>query len=120
MAVYKGTAGNDNIVGTETADILYGYDGDDELNGGSGAEIDKLYGGAGDDVFFISGANDGLSDVMDGGTGINSIVAEDVYADISSAFIKNVTKLYCTLDITLRADQLAKFTDLTATNWYDR
>ena len=46
------------IIGSETADQIYGYDGNDTIIGGNGDDI--LYGGAGDDtyIFNIGDGND--------------------------------------------------------------
>ncbi|MFN7121197.1 MAG: calcium-binding protein [Hydrogenophaga sp.] len=50
-AIY-GDAGNDIIAGGEGRDFLYGGEGDDALDGGAG-DVDMLYGGAGNDRYFL-------------------------------------------------------------------
>jgi Ca2+-binding RTX toxin-like protein len=48
----RGGAGNDTLIGSNGTDTLYGQEGNDRLNGGDdldSADIDYLYGGAGDD-----------------------------------------------------------------------
>ncbi|MHB0986531.1 MAG: putative Ig domain-containing protein [Sulfuricella sp.] len=44
-----GTAGDDQIIGTNTTDRINGFDGNDILNGGGGADI--LQGGDGEDIY---------------------------------------------------------------------
>jgi len=51
-----GFAGNDNLYGGAGDDQLYGYGGDDYLDGGEGA--DKLEGAAGDDIYIIDNVGD--------------------------------------------------------------
>lgn len=66
----RGMDGNDWLKGGAGADVLLGGAGDDKLNGGTGADLlsggdgndalrgadgDRLAGGAGDDVYFLSG-----------------------------------------------------------------
>ena len=46
--VYKGTKGDDEIVGSDSEDMAWGYAGDDVIYGY--ADDDKLYGGAGADI----------------------------------------------------------------------
>ncbi|RZT10670.1 Hemolysin-type calcium-binding repeat-containing protein [Duganella sp. CF402] len=65
MGSYKGTSGNDSLVGSNDSDTLLGLAGNDTLVGGTGA--DWLEGGDGDDLFFAD--NDGSSDTMSGGNG---------------------------------------------------
>ena len=57
--------GDDAIVGTGGADLLFGMAGDDSIDGGAGD--DRLWGGDGDDIL-IGGAGD---DVLDGRDGNN-------------------------------------------------
>ena len=65
MAHIIGTAGNDTLTGTTSADwieglagndTLYGLAGNDILDGGPGA--DKMYGGAGNDTYVVDSAGD--------------------------------------------------------------
>ena len=66
-----GTAGRDRLVGTELADILLGFEGDDVLTANDLNYVgDDLYGGPGDDV--LNGHF--RSDVLDGGAGRDRLV----------------------------------------------
>jgi len=64
--VAKGTSGDDTILGTSEADVIYGFGGDDIINlrhdEDLGAEIlDTVYAGAGDDV--IKGITIDVADI---------------------------------------------------------
>lgn len=62
----RGTDGRDRLDGTELADVIFGFGGDDILTANDLAyQGDDLYGGTGDDV--VNGAF--RSDVVDGGPG---------------------------------------------------
>ena len=61
-----GLRGDDRIRAGEGDDIVYGGDGADTLVGGLG--VDWLFGAAGNDRIF---ARDGVSDVIDGGPGVD-------------------------------------------------
>lgn len=68
-------AGNDLIYGWTGSDTIYGDDGDDTLAGD--ADGDWLSGGAGKDVFYAGDGNDTLTggtgfDIMNGGAGTNT------------------------------------------------
>ena len=65
MAMIKGTAGRDTLVGTSLYDTIHGDDGDDTIDGGAGN--DKMAGGNGNDTFL---GGDG-ADQMDGGVGVD-------------------------------------------------
>jgi Ca2+-binding RTX toxin-like protein len=94
-----GGSGNDTLNGGDDADVLYGEDGDDSLTGGSdfvfdmlvggagndtldGAsghgDFDYLYGGTGDDVFYVDTPHDLVFEFAGEGT-------DTVFADISGA-----------------------------------
>jgi Ca2+-binding RTX toxin-like protein len=69
-----GTAGDDQIIGTNTTDRITGFEGNDALFGGLGR--DTLLGGAGNDQ--IAGDNGGFdtsgdADTIDGGNGNDAI-----------------------------------------------
>jgi len=51
--VLDGGSGNDELYGGEGTDVLFGGAGDDLLDGGSG--LDSLAGGDGDDIYFVDG-----------------------------------------------------------------
>lgn len=76
----NGTNGDDNMMGTETADEIVGLDGDDRISGGSsGDELrgsngnDILSGGSGNDDIFGDSGNDKLS----GGSGDDEFTGGD-------------------------------------------
>ncbi len=67
-----GTDGNDHLDGTSGADIIHGYDGSDEINGKKGKDL--ICGGDGDDDLDGGSAGDELrggngDDLLHGGTG---------------------------------------------------
>jgi T1SS-143 domain-containing protein len=78
--IVQGTAANDNLTATPAGSIferLYGYDGDDTLDGGSGNDL--LVGGAGNDTLTGGTGNDILidgngADIFNGGAGNDIIV----------------------------------------------
>jgi Ca2+-binding RTX toxin-like protein len=56
MALIKGTADADKLVSKNlAADTLYGYEGDDTLDGGGGAN--RLIGGIGNDLYILHSAH---------------------------------------------------------------
>lgn len=63
MAIINGDSGDNELLGTETADTIRGYGGDDELYGFGGD--DRIYGGGGHDWLFGGNGNDRL----EGGAG---------------------------------------------------
>ena len=85
MAVFNGTAGNDNTRGTNWDDQMFGLEGNDVLFGDAGR--DTISGGAGDDTLDGGQGNDILSggegrdvliggagaDVLDGGAGVDVV-----------------------------------------------
>ncbi len=73
IAVFRGGAGNDRLVGGKLGDFLFGDEGNDILNG-LGAS-DFLSGGAGDDV--LNGGHG--HDVLFGGDGVDSLVGGSHY-----------------------------------------
>ncbi|RLJ41690.1 Ca2+-binding RTX toxin-like protein [Litoreibacter meonggei] len=85
MDVVNGGDGNDTIFGADDDDILNGDAGDDYIDGGvdddtitggtgndtiiGGQGADTISGGDDRDTFIIGSAEDGIGDVIDGGTG---------------------------------------------------
>ncbi len=72
MAILKGNALNNTIIGTALADKIYGFDGDDILKGNFGN--DSIFGGIGNDQLFGNAGNDILlgeagNDKLSGGLG---------------------------------------------------
>lgn len=67
----QGLAGNDFLSGGGGDDVLNGGSGNDTLNGGAGT--DQLLGGSGDDLIVISKGTDPTQDVIDGGSGFDTV-----------------------------------------------
>ncbi len=93
LAVTKsGGSGNDNLRGTNGADVLSGGSGDDVLRGlvgadrlSSGSGEDEVFGGSGRDAIsggsgddFISDGDDGVRDTINCGTGFDTVRADRV------------------------------------------
>lgn len=81
MAILTGTIGNDDIDGTNNADVVLALAGNDTITGRSGA--DTIDGGTGDDIIYGATASlwrDGETDILSGGAGNDTIYAE--YGDI--------------------------------------
>jgi Ca2+-binding RTX toxin-like protein len=84
MAIF-GTTGDDKLEGTEIADTIIAYAGDDELHGKGGNDLlsgddgnDKLFGEAGNDLLY-GGLDVGRdSDTLDGGSGIDTVTYSQV------------------------------------------
>ena len=86
LLVTQGTDGNDNIIGSNASEKIYGFGGDDTIDARNGN--DTIYGGAGndtietgdgDDVVYAGDGNDYIynfqgSDYIDGGDGDDTIV----------------------------------------------
>jgi Ca2+-binding RTX toxin-like protein len=100
LAPYRGSDGNDNIVGTRDDEVMYGFNGNDTLAGLAGDDL--LYGGEGNDTLKGEDGNDALfgddgndllyggagNDLLDGGTGTDRMyggAGDDVYWVDSSA-----------------------------------
>ncbi len=71
-----GTSFDDILIGSPTAEIFYGFGGNDTIH--AGHDRDFLYGGTGDDILSASGGDDFLdggegADILDGGDGIDSV-----------------------------------------------
>lgn len=84
MTVYL-MNGDDNLVGTDFRDVLYGGLGDDIVNGGY--SNDTIYGGAGNDT--LTGGQD--SDTIYGGSGVDTIVME---GDFGSYVLSGVSEKF--------------------------
>ncbi|WP_176738773.1 calcium-binding protein [Micromonospora matsumotoense] len=74
-----GTAGNDTLNGTGSADVICGLGGNDTINGGNGN--DTIYGGAGADTVDGGNNDDTLyggagDDIMGGGNGADYLYGE--------------------------------------------
>jgi Ca2+-binding RTX toxin-like protein len=90
MALIKGNAKKNTLIGTDFSDLILGLGNDDRLFGGAGDDAikggtgnDKLYGGAGNDKLFGEAGDDLLNggkghDTMRGGAGNDSYIIDDV------------------------------------------
>lgn len=76
-ATQIGSAGNDSIVGQDTAEALFGAAGDDTISGNGGG--DRLSGGAGSDTFIFTNT-DSLETIVDFEDGIGGQDIIDVSA----------------------------------------
>ena len=102
MATIRGTAGPDDLPGTDGNDAILGFGAGDRLSGLAGNDLlrgglgaDALFGGGGNDWFYGSGGADRLSggsddDVLMGGAGadlfnFNGGGGRDVVMDFSHA-----------------------------------
>lgn len=97
MAILKGNAGNNTILGTALVDSIYGFDGNDILKGNFGNDTlfggngdDQLFGNAGNDILLGEAGNDRLSgglgdDDLRGGLGDDSMLGGSGNDKISGA-----------------------------------
>ncbi|MBI2529283.1 MAG: hypothetical protein HYV93_25265, partial [Candidatus Rokubacteria bacterium] len=94
--VVQGTAGDDTLIGYESADTLaglggadslWGNGGDDRLDGGAGA--DGMWGGQGNDTYVVDDPGDGVNE--SGGQGTDSVLSS-----VSLTLPANVERLTLT------------------------
>ncbi len=89
----EGNGGDDDLTGDARVNVIRGGDGNDRLHGGSG--LDSLFGDAGNDRFFLkgewsssynqtgglthfyAGTGPGGTNLHDGGTGFDQLVADE-------------------------------------------
>jgi Ca2+-binding RTX toxin-like protein len=78
--IYLGTNGNDTRAANNTATAVYGFGGNDNLNGGTAN--DTIYGGEGNDVIDSGGGADFVdggagNDQLTGGDGVDTLIGGD-------------------------------------------
>jgi Ca2+-binding RTX toxin-like protein len=92
--VLSGRGGDDYVFGGRGADMIRGDDGNDYILASlievdTGSEIDRIFGGAGDDLIFA-----GTGDIVDGGSGIDTIGIS--FAGASAGVVIDSAKLFTT------------------------
>ena len=113
-----GGAGADTLSSGSGADTITAGDGADTLNGGDGT--DTLSGGADNDVFEYIDANHVDSDVLEGGTGSNTLhVNSAENYDFQAATMSDIQTLAFTDNaanqrVTINSDQASMFTSFTS------
>ncbi len=98
--------GGAHIVG-ETADIILGLGGDDQINGAGGA--DTIEGGAGNDTLSGGAGNDSLdggtgADAMTGGAGDDTYLVDSVLDTVTELSSEGVDTVRASIDYTLGAN----------------
>jgi Ca2+-binding RTX toxin-like protein len=83
--IIRGLAGNDVLHGRRGSDLLFGDDGNDTLVGSS-KDADRLYGGAGDDIFSVADARHVVFEQIGGG--YDTVIASVDYVLTSTAEIE--------------------------------
>ena len=91
IEIVEGSAHGDKITGDGANNTLYGFGGDDTLDGGDKATSDRLDGGAGDDKYYI-GLFDLVVEGADGGE--DTIIANETITEL--ALQDNVENLVMT------------------------
>jgi len=117
--LYKGTAGNDVLIGSYAADTIQGLEGDDQLYGRAGDDI--LDGGAGNDTLYGQTGNDTY--LFGRGSGYDVVIDQDNTAGNLDTILLNSD--ITPGDVTLRrnGDSLI-FTinnsagSITVSNWF--
>ncbi|RYF06680.1 MAG: calcium-binding protein [Oxalobacteraceae bacterium] len=95
MAIINGTAGNDVLNGSSTADpadTLNGLAGNDVLIGGAGADsldggagLDTMTGGAGDDTYVVDNAGDVVTEnAAEGADTVQSSISYTLGANVEN------------------------------------
>jgi len=94
--VFNGLTGNDVLFGESGDDTISGDAGDDLLDGGSTGETngDRMYGGAGNDVYFVSSKLDSIDETSDAegsgfvdAGGIDTVVSSVTTTSLSTGYL---------------------------------
>jgi Ca2+-binding RTX toxin-like protein len=107
VTVFTGDINNNTLTGDGADDFINGKGGNDTLTGNGGADYiiggtgsDSMYGGLGDDAFQIGAFELAAGEVIDGGTGIDTLLfttsspsVSSILADFRSATITSIEKL---------------------------
>jgi Ca2+-binding RTX toxin-like protein len=80
-----GEDGNDTIFGGLGSDDLFGGDGNDNLLDGSAGDLNRYYGGDGDDV--IDARFGDFGDIADGGIGTDRIILDYSFFTLGGIFV---------------------------------
>ena len=96
----------ENVIGTDYADLLAGDAGDNILDGGLGA--DKMYGGEGNDTYYVDNISDEITEVANGGvdtvvTTLASYVLAEGVENVEMAMEYTATLIGNTEDNTVMA-----------------
>ncbi len=96
VAYALGSANADTLGGTDGNDgFLWGYEGNDTINGGLGA--DSMVGGLGDDTYYVDNSGDRIAEMT--GEGNDTIISKVTFSmvdpaggqDTAAAFVENLT-----------------------------
>ncbi|MGE0108349.1 MAG: calcium-binding protein [Bdellovibrionales bacterium] len=119
--IVVGTAGNDTLAAVAAGSAVFGGAGNDTLTGGAGNDflvggvgVDQVNGGEGDDVIVLNSGDEAVGEVLDGGTGANTLRAKA--ADLSQETLSNIQTLELINGSTVKlaAEQLSGFGSIVA------
>lgn len=130
MTIYlmEGTAANDTLTGTGVNDVLLGGDGPDWLNAGAGNDYldaglgaNNIDAGAGNDIIAMDAAGLGqIDNMLDGGTGWDTLVLTGAQADYdvqvigTNTYVTNLTTFQRTTMINVEHIQFSDADTFTA------
>ena len=115
IRIYLGTSGNNTAdAGGSTPVAMFGFGNNDNLTGGTAADF--FFGGAGTDTVNLSNGDFAAGELIDGGSGTNSIVLSDATTvNFSTGTIANVETLTgsgSADNVTMSAAQWAAFSTI--------
>jgi Ca2+-binding RTX toxin-like protein len=73
------SAGSDTLIGNSAQNILYGFEGNDTLDGKAGA--DTMLGGPGDDVYYVDNVSDNVIEQVNDGN--DTVYSSTAYSTVS-------------------------------------